>query len=84
MKNLLKLPVLFVLLLLSEGLTSCVASAPAAVAVRPYPPRPVYYQPRPAVVVVEPARVVRRRPVVVVPARPRYYNVRPHRYVRVR
>ncbi|GAA3939746.1 hypothetical protein [Hymenobacter algoricola] len=76
MKNLLKLPALFVLLLLSEGLTSCVAAAPA-VAVRPHPPRRVYYQPRPSVVVVPAPVVVRRRPVLVAPARSR-------RYVRVR
>jgi hypothetical protein len=90
MKKLLKFPVLLLLVLVSELLTGCVASAQTAV-VDPYPPRyyaPRYYRPRPArVVVVQPAPVyVRPRPVIVTPAPGYYhrYNARPHRYVRVR
>ncbi|PJJ58803.1 hypothetical protein [Hymenobacter chitinivorans] len=90
MKKLLKFPFLLLLVLVSEGLTSCVASAQTAV-VGP-PPRyygygPRYYRPRPArVVVVPPPPVyVRPRPVIVAPAPGYYhYNGRPHRYVRVR
>ncbi|WP_345072086.1 hypothetical protein [Hymenobacter fastidiosus] len=66
-------------------LTSCAAPAQTVV-VRHHAPRRAYYQPRPTVVVVAPAPgVVRPRPVVVVPARPRYIRpARPPRYVRVR
>lgn len=93
MKNLLKFPLFFlVLLLASASLTGCVTSAgPGAVVVAPAPapyyryppPRPYYrpyrpyYRPRPARVVV----VEPRRPVVA--PRP-YYHARPYRGVRGR
>ncbi|MCA8832670.1 hypothetical protein [Hymenobacter pini] len=85
MKNLLKFPVLVVVLLLVGSLlTSCVATVPTTdVVVQPRPYYRPYYRPyrpyyRPAPVVVAP------RPITVTPAPRPYYNYRPHRYYRVR
>ncbi|MDU0370500.1 hypothetical protein ACFPAF_08865 [Hymenobacter endophyticus] len=85
MKNLLKLPALIVVLLVSAAslLTGCVATVPAttAVVVRLAPPayRP-YYRPRYRSTPV----VVSPRPIIVTPAPRPYYNYRPHRYYRGR
>ena len=79
MKKLLSFPVLLaVLAVVSSGLLSgCVASAPAAVVVRPRP----YYRPAPVVVVPpRPVVVVPRRAVIVKPAPRPYYPYRPHRF----
>jgi hypothetical protein len=77
MKNLVKLPVSGAALLLAGSLlTSCVATAPAAVVVQPRPYHRPHY--RPAPVVVAP------RPIIVAPAPRPYHNYRPHRFYWVR